>query len=198
MRIKIPFEKIYTSVFYVEQKDGVFLFDGGTDEEAAKRYILPVVEKGKKPDYLIASHSHEDHFGALPFLHRVFPQAKVAFFDERKLKEFDANAFLLKDGQEICGFRFLLTKGHSPDSLCAFNADTGEVYSFDSLQAGGAKGYGVLVRDSVEYERSVEKIRALNPKKLYLSHAFLPLEKDTLCGEEIEWYLDECIKKSKS
>ena len=195
MKIKIPFEKIYTSVYYIQGKGRRFLMDGGTDEEAAKKYILPMLKDGA-PDFFIVSHSHGDHLGALPYLQSVYPNASVYFFDKNLLKIFPKGK-LLSDGEEIAGVRFFLTQGHSEDSLCAFVQDEGTVYSFDSLQAGGAEGYGVLVQDKKAYRETVEKIRSLKPKKLYLSHAFLPFKKDELEEEEIEGFLNECLNRVK-
>lgn len=115
---------------------------------------------------IVLTHSHFDHITGIASLKNVFPGAKVAiheaeaielqngpgpmnssvlgFFGMEGLKAMlamqPAPDVLLKDGMDFFGWKVMHTPGHSPGSICLYNAEEKKLISGDTLFAYG--GYG--------------------------------------------------------
>ncbi|MBA3920223.1 MAG: MBL fold metallo-hydrolase [Nostocaceae cyanobacterium] len=64
---------IGASCFKVEIGDYEIVLDAGTRPKGSKP--LPAFELLENPNLILISHAHQDHIGALPVLHRMFPSA---------------------------------------------------------------------------------------------------------------------------
>ena len=64
---------IGASCFKIEIGDYEIVLDAGTRPKGSKQ--LPAFELLANPNLILISHAHQDHIGALPVLHRLFPAA---------------------------------------------------------------------------------------------------------------------------
>lgn len=113
-----------------------------------------VAEKGLKVDYILLTHGHVDHIGAVDELKSLFGDISVGIHagDAEMLTDAKKNLssylgsivvlqsadFLLQDGQELSvgkkRLKVIATPGHSPGCVC-FLTDEG-LFSGDTLFAG--------------------------------------------------------------
>lgn len=154
--------------------------------------ILKYLEKNKTECAgIVLTHSHFDHILGVQNLKSAFPNAKIFihkdeenelgfccgrmnssilfFFGETQLmsevsKQPPADV-ALKDGDEIFGWKTIHTPGHSPGSICLFNADKKILISGDTLFDYGGRGrtdmYG---GDETLLMKSFEKLNREIPK----------------------------------
>ena len=122
------------------------------------------------------THSHTDHASGLPALKGRWPSLEVVF-GARDGARFPAGDATL---------RVVRTPGHSPDHLCFFDEDAGDLYCGDLLRAGGTvvipARHGGDLRD---YLASLRRIRALAPKRLFPGHGRIITDAVALIDEYI-------------
>ncbi|WP_088186325.1 MBL fold metallo-hydrolase [Desulfosporosinus sp. FKA] len=134
----------------MESKKAV-LIDPGADGKMIHRWVT---DKGLHIDYILLTHGHVDHIGAVDELRDLLGDVQVGIHsgdaemltDGRKnlssyfgpgivLKSAD---FLLEDGQEILvgkeRLKVLHTPGHSPGGVCLWSSEG--LFSGDTLFAG--------------------------------------------------------------
>ena len=127
------------------------IIDPGADGNKIYRWVL---EKGLKVDYILLTHGHVDHIGAVDELRALLGDVLVGIHagDAEMLTDAKKNLssfvgsnivlqgadFLLQDGQELSIGKQLLkvisTPGHSPGCVC-FLSNEG-LFSGDTLFAG--------------------------------------------------------------
>ena len=158
MKIKCITVGIIGTNCYLVQKNG---FSAVLDPGENPSFIAKAIKEtlSKAPDYILLTHTHFDHVGALGALHELYPQAIIATNEHSKLttqliKEqaknllggyynttcFSTDAFeiprpnlLLKDGDKIGPFKVLYTPGHTQDSICFYSAEDNVLFSGDTL-----------------------------------------------------------------
>ncbi len=190
-QLKIPFENIYTSVFLLRSEQGNILFDGGNDARDVEEYILPALQEKKVvPDLLLCSHLHGDHCGGITRLLQIFQNVEVGLFEKNSPY---ARSRVLEDGELLFGrFRSLRLEGHCKDALAVWDEKTATLLTADCLQQQGVGRYGRLVEDEGAHLRSVERVRALKPRKIVASHDYRPCGGVAEGEEEIFRFLHEC------
>jgi glyoxylase-like metal-dependent hydrolase (beta-lactamase superfamily II) len=126
------------------------------------------------------THGHPDHVGGLPALHARWPELEVIRFrpPDRLRPDSAESAEALR--AIAAGERFaagdttllvIPTPGHAPDHLCFFDEASGDFYCGDLARLGGtvvipaAKGGNLR-----EYLASLERVRALQPRRLLPGH----------------------------
>ena len=63
-RLKVPFEDLYTAVFFVRSGEEWAIIDCATTEYDVDSYILPALDSlGAKATHLLLTHGHGDHAG---------------------------------------------------------------------------------------------------------------------------------------
>ena len=81
VRIKVPFENIYTSVFIVKVDGGILLVDCATTSFDVDEYIVPSIEKlgYNLSDVrgIVITHHHSDHDGGLTRIRELIPNIEV-------------------------------------------------------------------------------------------------------------------------
>ena len=99
----------------------------------------------------------------------------------------------LEDGQEIGGLRVVSAPGHSPDSICLFDEETGWLFAGDFLLATGMTNAlidhddsGDITNPISQYIDSIEKMKAYNVHTVFAGH------------KEIYDSLNEVMEKSLS
>lgn len=127
------------------------IIDPGADGKKIYRWVL---EKGLKVDYILLTHGHVDHIGAVDELRELLGKVSVGihagdagmltdgmrnlsnyFGPGLALKKAD---FLLQDGQELAigkqTLKVISTPGHSPGGVCFLSSEG--LFSGDTLFAG--------------------------------------------------------------
>ncbi len=150
--------------------------------EAISKYIDP-----KDLDYVILTHSHYDHAAAAGHFKGI---AKIAIHKDEysllKAQNFTSYLFgvsfkpfepdlMLKGGEviELGNLRLevIHTPGHSPGSICLYEANKKWLFSGDTVFAHGSFGRVDLPGGSArELIRSLEKLSKLDVENLYPGH----------------------------
>lgn len=118
--------------------------------------------------------------------HRQFDQVYGAFYcgqaEEQAIRsiymeEFEETALpdrCLEDGDciedDLFRLRVLHTPGHTADSISFYEEYTGLLFSGDAVQGNGFDGNAPFYVDAAAYQKSLERMAALNPKGVYCGH----------------------------
>ena len=89
LRLKVPFESVYTAVFLIKTECGAVLVDAATTKTDAEEIILPAIDEIINRDeikYLVCTHLHGDHGGGIRFLLPFLNNAKVAAASKRAIE----------------------------------------------------------------------------------------------------------------
>lgn len=134
----------------MESKKAVII-DPGAEGQKIYRWVS---EKGLKIEYILLTHGHVDHIGAVDELRGLFGEAAVGIHAEDAEMLTDARKnlssyfgpevvqqkadFLLQDGQELTvgqeRLKVLATPGHTPGGVCFLGSEG--LISGDTLFAG--------------------------------------------------------------
>ena len=80
---------------------------------------------------------------------------------------------VLREGDEIGGYRVLHTPGHTPGSCCLYDEATGDLISGDTVFSDGCFGrYDFLGGSREALSRSLDRLAALEVRGLYPGHGF--------------------------
>ena len=146
LRLKVPFENIYTAVFLVKTVGGAFLVDSATTEYDVKEVILPALRKCIDLDevkYIGCTHLHGDHGGGIRYLLPELRNAKVAGASARAVELYgEKNVVTVHDGDTICGVKLLSFKGHSLDCIGLYDERSRALILGDAVQLYGIAKYG--------------------------------------------------------
>ena len=192
-RIKIPFDDIYTAAFLLTSGENAIIFDSGSSDSDAEKYIIPLVSKmGFTPKCIAISHMHDDHCGGMEALKKAYPDAKAVAFSNQK------GCTALSDGEVLLGrYTAFNLPGHSDDCMALCDIKTKTLISCDCLQQYGIGKYGTFYTDYSKYLSSVERVRRLNPDMIVASHEFVPLG-SIAKGSSVNNFLDECENAAKN
>ncbi len=160
-----------------ERSGKAMIIDPGDEPD---RIIDFVAEAGLSVDYLVCTHAHFDHVGAVPEIRKetgarivihkeeveIYHAARdmAAFwgYDIEQLPEPD---LLVEDGDEIrpgkLVFRVLHTPGHSPGSISLYGE--GVVVTGDTLFAGSVGRTDFHGGDMNKLKQSFERLLSLPP-----------------------------------
>jgi len=179
--------------YLVIKKDGILLIDTGLPGNGEKiiKYIEGLGKKGQDIRYIILTHSDPDHSGSVAELKKI-TNARVAIHEadapcisgERPVREIKGTTgklfsfllkrimkfqpvepdLLLKEGDEIEGFKVIHTPGHTPGSISLYGKEV--LFSGDALQvdrSGNLTPPRKLVTfDVKQAHKSIKKINNLN------------------------------------
>ncbi len=158
--------------------------DPGGDADAI---IARLGRRRLQPAIYVLTHGHLDHLAALSALAAVFPadiyihSADAAYLGPnayqvhcRDFQRVGAQAFvdeqwqdmpsasrLLADGDPVGPFHVIHTPGHTPGSLCLYDAERGVLISGDTLFSGGVGRTDLPGGDARLLEKSLERLLAL-------------------------------------
>jgi glyoxylase-like metal-dependent hydrolase (beta-lactamase superfamily II) len=172
-RLKVPFERIYTSVFLVFSPLGPILVDCATTAEDVETCILPALRAmGLMPTdikTLVLTHRHSDHAGGLACLLSHAPQLAV-----------------VSDARRLCeGIETRPLPGHTQDAVGLFDARIGALISGDGLQGAGVDKYRCSLEDLPSYLKTLQELgREEALQCILFSHAYEPWYKDAAFGRE--------------
>ena len=193
MRLKVPFEDIYTSVFVIKVQGGYILVDAATDQKDAEEIILPALEAANIPfdeiRYIFCTHLHGDHGGGIRHLLPHLKNAKVAAISNRAVELYGADKVLLvKDGENYWGIEVVHLPGHSADSLALYDSRTKTILTGDSIQLYGITRYGCGVGLIEKYKESIARLGKKDIALLVASHEYYPLG-SMAYGKKVKEYL---------
>lgn len=174
-KMNIPFEDGYTSVFALENDGRWILLDFAATDEDGKRFIIPQVNKlNFVPEYLMCTHMHEDHCGAINILANVFPKAKIAAFSE-KIAPKGKSAHCVKDGEIFFDrYKIISLAGHTDDSIGVLDLKNNILLCADALQQKGIAQYGANIDNTKEYVKTIEKVLKMDLSGIIASHEYEP------------------------
>ena len=146
------------SCHLVEGRDDCTLID--TNFGGSAPAILRLADKLKKPiKRILITHAHMDHVGSLDAVVAALPQVEI--YATQRTSEFMAGdrsvkpedhvqklrggfvttktrpTHLIKDGDEVAGFRVIATPGHVAGHVSYFNIATRHLFSGDALISVG-------------------------------------------------------------
>jgi hydroxyacylglutathione hydrolase len=169
----IPVGRLQTNS-YIIQKDNVCLvIDPGDEAEKITSFLN---EKSIKPDYLLATHGHFDHVGAVNDLKKKFPETKfyLSKHDVQLIKKSDMIAPLfgcrpLVNLPKIDDFlehfslpemTLIASPGHSPGGVVFFFKEENPpiLFSGDTLFKNCVGRYDFLLGDKNQLTESLKKI----------------------------------------
>lgn len=167
-----------------DEEGKTIIIDPGDEAEFISRIIL---EKGLKPQKIIATHGHFDHILAAPELKLAFgipfyaskkdspliskmPERARRYLGESPLPlKIDSN---LKGGDKIrlgkYVFEVLETPGHTPGSICLFEKKEKALFVGDLIFKDGSVGrYDFPYSNKAKLYKSVKKILDLPGKTVF-------------------------------
>lgn len=156
-------------------------------------------------DYIFLTHAHFDHLLALKELKASYPDAKICMGEKEPYNVSDIVStarrglgpyfstcsvsdpsfsvpqadILLKDGQEIFGFRVLHTPGHTAGSVCLLDEKEHILFSGDTMFCG-SYGRTDLGGSMEDMRASLSRLLELDPETVVLSGH----DRTTTIGEE--------------
>ena len=197
LRLKVPFENIYTAVFLIKTEDGDILVDAAATKYDAEEVILPALMECTdicRIKYLFCTHLHGDHGGGIRHLLPHLRCARVASASARAIELYgEKNALTVHDGDKLLGIKAILLKGHSHDSMGLFDARSKTAIVGDAVQLCGITKYGTGVELPAEYRKTLELLRNMDIDRLVASHEYHSLGSYAQ-GEAVKAYIDEAEK----
>ena len=186
-RLKVPFERIYTSVFLIETDQKRILVDCATTAEDVDTHILPALASLgyslSDVDMLVLTHKHEDHAGGRERILEIAPNIEIVT-DVRPLTD------------RISTYPL---SGHTEDSIGILDTRTHTLISGDGLQGAGVDKYRCHTKNPVAYHETLKRIEQDERiENILFSHAYEPWNQDRAVGRcEVINCLSDCKKYVK-
>lgn len=195
----------WTGMLFIEGPETHFLVDTAV-KEAVDTTIAAFLKERNIPwdsiSKIINTHSHSDHVEGNPRLreltgaefsiHRNGAEGFRAISGFSPDRELEDGCVLEQDGISV---RIIHTPGHSADSVCIFEPETGTLFTGDAVQAQGSPNIGLaLYADPEAYCDSMRKLRRLcetdNVQRLILGHPERPCRGELSGKREITAFLE--------
>ena len=200
--LKIPFESVYTSVFFIVEENRITVYDTATYESDVEMYIMPELnrfaEKGIYAENLVVSHFHGDHSGGCKALLEKLPNLHFFAGNKEYFEQKGMNVLSVSDGMNITENLLLYTfPGHSDDCVAIFDKRTNTLLTADAFQGYGILRYGVY--GNVEkWCESIIKAEKMGVDNLISSHEYFPVGQIALGNNNSKAYLEKCMDCFKS
>lgn len=194
-RLRIPFEDLYTSVYFVRNGSKAAIIDSGACDADIDTYVIPALQtlgiENRDVQYLLLTHAHGDHAGGIGRLSALFPTAEL-----RAAYVVDLPHFTALDDMEILlsDLQTVYLPGHLNHSVGFLHLPSGTLLSGDCLQLKGIGKYRNNIADREAYERSVEKLLAMPILRIVAAHEFDPLGSIADGEEQVRTYLEMCLQ----
>ena len=160
LRLDVPFEDLFTSVFFIEGETPIII-DAATTRADAENIVIPALEAigftRDRAGYMLVTHRHGDHSGGVKWLLSYFPHL------QRRT---------LSDGEALEGVIAYAMSGHTEDSTGYYDAATKTLLTGDALQFFGVSKYGCSIVTVEGYERTLRELETRHMRYLLPSHAF--------------------------
>ncbi|NLV28439.1 MAG: MBL fold metallo-hydrolase [Methanomicrobiales archaeon] len=172
----IPGRGMYANAYVAR---GTLLIDAGVTPMEIEAHRNTIT-------HIVLTHCHYDHIAYLQALQKITgakiciheADAKGLTNDNLSLSmHFGAHSpgiipdIILKEGEFIEGYEIIHTPGHTPGSICLYDADSGDLISGDTVFSDGAFGrYDFPGGSKITLTKSLEKLAALKVTALYPGH----------------------------
>ncbi len=181
-RLKVPFDKIYTSVFLIKANEEYILVDCATTDYDVKNYIVSAIQDmgicSNRLKYLVLSHTHSDHAGGLQEMLRQYPNLQVVT-EIKKLAD---------------GIITYPMAGHTRDCIGVLDLRTKTLISADGIQGYGVDRYPCSLHDETAYIQTLKNVETDERiENILFSHAYEPWCKDFAFGRE---EIKKCLRDS--
>lgn len=157
MQIKtIPVGILEANCYLIIKDNKCIIIDPG----AYKKKIIEAIGD-LKPVFIITTHNHFDHVGALDYIKKYY---NIKHYDMSNLeeKEYDIDGFK---------FEIIYTKGHSDTSLTIYFKEEKMMFTGDFLFKGSIGRTDLETGDDVEMNKSLNKIKQYpNDITIYPGH----------------------------
>lgn len=179
-RLRVRFQKIYTSVFLIQTENGLILVDCATTDEDVDLCIVPALrEMGyalSDINTLVLTHKHGDHAGGAKRLLSLALHIETV-----------TDVRTLFDG--ICTYPMA---GHTTDCIGVLDTRSHTLISGDGLQGAGVDKYRCSVKNPAAYFETIERIRNDNRiENVLFSHAYEPWNTDHAFGRKA---VEDCLR----
>lgn len=173
--LKVPFEDLYTSVYFLPLPGGGLLADTASTQEDVTDYILPALhEKGFVVTDIYVSHNHGDHAGGLPYLAAALPQATVHMVAPLPLPGMPGRVHAVRHNSILCEeIRVCALRGHADEMAGLYDTVSRTLISFDGLQCYGVGRYGTYLTDPDAYHIALTAMVRLSPDRIVASHDYV-------------------------
>jgi glyoxylase-like metal-dependent hydrolase (beta-lactamase superfamily II) len=146
--------------------------------DQADLIIAHLKSHGLRPEYILLTHGHFDHVGALPELARTYPGAIIAihrddadYLGSKALEAMPAPGRLLEDGDSIGPFTVLSLPGHTPGSAGFYLPGEKILFSGDTLFRDGVGRTDLPGGSQEVLERSLKRLLAMDGEiEVYSGH----------------------------
>ncbi|MFO0585092.1 MAG: MBL fold metallo-hydrolase [Anaeromyxobacter sp.] len=160
----------HTNVWVLPCGDGVAVVDPGAPDPGEQAAFDAWLDQlGRPVREIWLTHAHPDHVGGVAALARSLevPVRAHPLAQDRV----PVPIVPLRDGDALGNrFRVLHTPGHAREHLCFLDEDTGALVAGDMISTLSTIVIDPPEGDMAEYERQLERLRALGPRTLYPAH----------------------------
>ena len=166
-----PFTGEGNWTYFIEGAEPV-LIDAGVGEPSHLDAIDAAA--GSRPLHLVVTHAHSDHISGAPAITGRRPATRLSKMPWPE-RDRELAWTPLGDGDVIMtgegALQVIHTPGHAPDHVCLWHAETRTVFVGDMLVQGTTVMIPASHRGSLaEYLRSLDRLRALNPRRALPAH----------------------------
>lgn len=193
-----PFTGPGTNTYLIGTGRRPILLDAGSGRAG----YLPLLEKGlqdlagaEEPGEILVTHVHGDHiggvaevlarFGSRPVYKRPWPEKDEAFGLD--LTPLDDGDVVQTEGATL---RAVHSPGHAPDHLCFWLEEEQALFTGDVVLGAGTSVIPIDGGDMAVYLRTLERLRGLQPRRLYPGHGPPIEDPDAKLSEYIEHRLE--------
>ncbi len=165
----------HTNAWLVPSDGGLAVVDPGPIDPAEQAALLALLDElaaeGRPPRAVWLTHAHPDHTGAAALVAERFGVPVLGHRLAEGRVPGDVAVRPVRDGDLLGGrFRVLETPGHAREHLAFLDEDTGALVCGDMVSTLSTIVIDPPEGDMAEYERQLERLRALGPRTLYPAH----------------------------
>lgn len=190
-----PFTLQGTNTYLVGSGDKRILIDTGEPNIAKYVGELKTALEGAVIDSIIITHWHHDHVGGISNVIKEVIGHEVPIYKIQRTGngEDPAQFKYVTDGHEIkvdgASLRFVQTPGHTIDHTSLWLEEEQALFSGDCILGEGT----TVFEDLHDYMNSLQKIKGLQPKRIYPGHG--PVVEQ--CEDKVNEYIGHRMKREE-